>query len=252
MARVQMYSMEWCPYCAKAKALLGAKGIEYDEVDVTDDEAAALRDGRAHRPARRAAVLHRRPVGRRLRQPRVPERDREPRPDVRHRVDGGPHEGVGRGGGGRRTGRPLGRHVRRPQEPLDDPHRHGPRRAGRHHASGDQLPRHAGGGGPRARAADVRAGLHVRTGADARRARRRHPCRRSRQGARARLGQGGEGALRDPRQRGGEAPAGDPRRGRVRRSRRGVLLHLRRPVLSRARPSPSSAAAARRSRPPSR
>jgi alkyl hydroperoxide reductase subunit F len=37
-----MYSMEWCPYCAKAKALLGAKGIEYEEVDVTDDEAAAL------------------------------------------------------------------------------------------------------------------------------------------------------------------------------------------------------------------
>jgi alkyl hydroperoxide reductase subunit F len=37
-----MYSMEWCPYCAKAKALLGAKGIEYDEVDVTDDEAKAV------------------------------------------------------------------------------------------------------------------------------------------------------------------------------------------------------------------
>jgi len=37
-----MYSMEWCPYCAKAKALLNAKGIEYDEVDVTDDEAKAL------------------------------------------------------------------------------------------------------------------------------------------------------------------------------------------------------------------
>ncbi len=42
MARVQMYSMEWCPYCAKAKALLGAKGIGYDVVDVTDDEEAAL------------------------------------------------------------------------------------------------------------------------------------------------------------------------------------------------------------------
>jgi len=42
MARVQMYSMEWCPYCAKAKALLGTKGIEYDEIDVTDDEAAAV------------------------------------------------------------------------------------------------------------------------------------------------------------------------------------------------------------------
>src|SRR5512133_1756910 len=42
MARVEMYSMEWCPYCAKAKALLGAKGIEYEEVDVTDDEAKAI------------------------------------------------------------------------------------------------------------------------------------------------------------------------------------------------------------------
>ena len=42
MARVQMYSMEWCPYCAKAKALLGAKGIEYDVIDVTDDEEAAM------------------------------------------------------------------------------------------------------------------------------------------------------------------------------------------------------------------
>ncbi len=42
MARVLMYSMEWCPYCAKAKALMGAKGIEYDEVDVTHDEAKAL------------------------------------------------------------------------------------------------------------------------------------------------------------------------------------------------------------------
>jgi len=42
MPRVQMYSMEWCPYCAKAKALLDAKSIEYDEVDVTEDEAAAL------------------------------------------------------------------------------------------------------------------------------------------------------------------------------------------------------------------
>jgi len=37
-----MYSMEWCPYCAKAKALMGAKGIEYDEVDVTHDDAKAM------------------------------------------------------------------------------------------------------------------------------------------------------------------------------------------------------------------
>jgi len=41
MARVLIYSMEWCPYCAKSKALLQAKGIDYDEIDVTDDEDAA-------------------------------------------------------------------------------------------------------------------------------------------------------------------------------------------------------------------
>jgi len=42
MARVKIYSMEWCPYCAKTKALLKAKDIEYDEIDVTNDEAAAM------------------------------------------------------------------------------------------------------------------------------------------------------------------------------------------------------------------
>jgi len=41
MARVLTYSMEWCPYCAKAKVLLDSKGIEYDEIDVTHDDDAA-------------------------------------------------------------------------------------------------------------------------------------------------------------------------------------------------------------------
>jgi GrxC family glutaredoxin len=41
MPRMLMYSLEWCPYCAKAKVLLDAKGIEYDEIDVTHDEDAA-------------------------------------------------------------------------------------------------------------------------------------------------------------------------------------------------------------------
>jgi len=41
MARVLIYSMEWCPYCAKVKALLDAKGIAYDEIDVTHDDQAA-------------------------------------------------------------------------------------------------------------------------------------------------------------------------------------------------------------------
>jgi alkyl hydroperoxide reductase subunit F len=41
MARMLIYSMEWCPYCAKAKALFKAKDIEYDEIDVTNDDDAA-------------------------------------------------------------------------------------------------------------------------------------------------------------------------------------------------------------------
>jgi len=39
MANVEIYSKEWCPYCAKAKALLKAKGLSYQEIDVTADEA---------------------------------------------------------------------------------------------------------------------------------------------------------------------------------------------------------------------
>jgi len=42
MARVMIYSMEWCPYCAKTKALFTSKGIEYDEKDVTHDEELAV------------------------------------------------------------------------------------------------------------------------------------------------------------------------------------------------------------------
>jgi alkyl hydroperoxide reductase subunit F len=38
MANIELYSKEWCPYCAKAKALLKSKGIAYREIDVTTDE----------------------------------------------------------------------------------------------------------------------------------------------------------------------------------------------------------------------
>ena len=34
-----IYTKQWCPFCAKAKALLRAKGVAWDEADVTDDEA---------------------------------------------------------------------------------------------------------------------------------------------------------------------------------------------------------------------
>jgi glutaredoxin 3 len=32
-----MYTTEWCGYCVRAKALLGSKGIEYDEIRLDDD-----------------------------------------------------------------------------------------------------------------------------------------------------------------------------------------------------------------------
>ena len=34
---IEIYSKDWCPYCAKAKALLKAKGVSYREHDITSD-----------------------------------------------------------------------------------------------------------------------------------------------------------------------------------------------------------------------
>ena len=37
MAKIEVYSKEWCPYCTKAKALLRSKQLEYEEHDITSD-----------------------------------------------------------------------------------------------------------------------------------------------------------------------------------------------------------------------
>jgi glutaredoxin 3 len=37
MARIQLYSTRWCGYCVRAKALLDAKGLEYEEISLDDD-----------------------------------------------------------------------------------------------------------------------------------------------------------------------------------------------------------------------
>jgi glutaredoxin 3 len=34
MARVEIYTKFGCPYCARAKALLAQKGIQYEETDI--------------------------------------------------------------------------------------------------------------------------------------------------------------------------------------------------------------------------
>lgn len=37
MAQVVIYTTNYCPYCAAAKALLRAKNVEFEEIDVTHD-----------------------------------------------------------------------------------------------------------------------------------------------------------------------------------------------------------------------
>jgi glutaredoxin 3 len=39
MAEVRVYTTRVCAYCAAAKRLLGARGVAYEEVDVTRDQA---------------------------------------------------------------------------------------------------------------------------------------------------------------------------------------------------------------------
>lgn len=39
MAKVQVYTTNYCPYCFRAKALLQHKGVAFEEIDVTDDQA---------------------------------------------------------------------------------------------------------------------------------------------------------------------------------------------------------------------
>ena len=35
MARVEIYSRFFCGYCTRAKQLLAAKGVEFEEIDIT-------------------------------------------------------------------------------------------------------------------------------------------------------------------------------------------------------------------------
>lgn len=35
MPHVEIYTKAFCPYCARAKSLLGRKGVAYDEHDIT-------------------------------------------------------------------------------------------------------------------------------------------------------------------------------------------------------------------------
>lgn len=39
MARVEVYTTPYCPYCVQAKSLLKRKGVAFEEIDVSDDYA---------------------------------------------------------------------------------------------------------------------------------------------------------------------------------------------------------------------
>ncbi len=41
MAKITMYSTQWCGYCQRLKAQLKRENIEFDEVDIEQDENAA-------------------------------------------------------------------------------------------------------------------------------------------------------------------------------------------------------------------
>jgi glutaredoxin 3 len=39
MAKVVVYTTQFCPYCVRAKSLLQRKGVSFEEVDVSNDDA---------------------------------------------------------------------------------------------------------------------------------------------------------------------------------------------------------------------
>ena len=48
MAKVEIYTTPWCPYCSAAKSLLDQKGVSYSEIDVVDPEKRAAMVQKAH------------------------------------------------------------------------------------------------------------------------------------------------------------------------------------------------------------
>ena len=51
MTRVKIYTTSSCPFCIRAKRLLGARGIPFEEIDVGNDDA--LREEIMQRSGRR-------------------------------------------------------------------------------------------------------------------------------------------------------------------------------------------------------
>jgi glutaredoxin 3 len=54
VAKVQVYTTPYCPYCVRAKSLLKSKGVAFEEIDVSGD--AALREKMIERSGGRRTV----------------------------------------------------------------------------------------------------------------------------------------------------------------------------------------------------
>jgi len=54
MAQVTIYTKAYCPYCVRAKALLGQKGVQFDEIKI--DEQPELRPAMIERSNGRTTV----------------------------------------------------------------------------------------------------------------------------------------------------------------------------------------------------
>jgi glutaredoxin 3 len=42
MAEIIIYTTNYCPYCVKAKQLLRKKGVEFEEIDLTNDDTGRI------------------------------------------------------------------------------------------------------------------------------------------------------------------------------------------------------------------
>lgn len=59
MAKIEIYSKGYCPFCARAKAVLTQKGAEFTEYEITNDsEKRAEMILARQRPHHRAADFH--------------------------------------------------------------------------------------------------------------------------------------------------------------------------------------------------
>ena len=54
MSQVTIYTKAYCPYCVRAKALLGQKGVQFDEIKI--DEQPELRPAMIERANGRTTV----------------------------------------------------------------------------------------------------------------------------------------------------------------------------------------------------